>query len=85
MEVLALGDNAEAPALYAPFFQVCEHTDESLLLFKGCAAFKQFITTKTARFGIKFFELCVKVMENYWTSSSTMAIKVNSCSYCQNF
>ena len=32
--------------------------DESLLLFKGRLAFKQFIRTKRARYGIKIFELC---------------------------
>ena len=32
--------------------------DESSVLFKGCLAFKQFISTKRARFGIKLFELC---------------------------
>ena len=32
--------------------------DESLVLFKGSLAFKQFIRTKRARFGIKLYELC---------------------------
>jgi len=32
--------------------------DESLVLYKGRLAFKQFIRTKRARFGIKLFELC---------------------------
>ena len=31
--------------------------DESLILFKGRLLFKQYIKTKRARFGIKFFEL----------------------------
>ena len=32
--------------------------DESLVLFKGRLAFKQYIKTKRARFGIKLYELC---------------------------
>ena len=32
--------------------------DESLVLYKGCLHFKQFIRTKTARFGIKLYKLC---------------------------
>lgn len=32
--------------------------DESLVLYKGRLAFKQFIRSKRARFGIKLFELC---------------------------
>ena len=32
--------------------------DESLVLYKGRLAFKQFIRSKRARFGIKMFELC---------------------------
>ena len=32
--------------------------DKSLVLFKGRLAFKQFIRTKRARFGIKLYELC---------------------------
>ncbi|XP_069162589.1 piggyBac transposable element-derived protein 4-like [Procambarus clarkii] len=32
--------------------------DESLVLFKGCAAFKQYIPSKRHRFGLKFFVLC---------------------------
>jgi len=42
--------------VYTPGRDLC--VDESLLLFKGRLAFKQFIKTKRARFGIKFFELC---------------------------
>jgi hypothetical protein len=43
--------------------------DESLVLFKGRLAFKQYIKTKCARFGIKLYELCssngeVKMMRN---------------------
>ena len=32
--------------------------DESLLLWKGRFLFKQYIPSKRARFGIKFYELC---------------------------
>ena len=32
--------------------------DESLLLYKGRLAFKQFLPAKRSRFGIKFFQLC---------------------------
>lgn len=32
--------------------------DESLVLFKGCLKFKQYIRTKQARFRIKLYELC---------------------------
>lgn len=32
--------------------------DESLVLFKGRLKFRQYIRTKRARFGIKFYELC---------------------------
>ena len=45
-------------SVYTPGRDLC--VDESLLLFKGRLAFKQFIKTKRARFGIKFFELCTK-------------------------
>ena len=43
-------------AVFQPGRDLC--VDESLLLFKGRLAFKQFIRTKRARFGIKLFELC---------------------------
>ena len=32
--------------------------DESLVLFKGRLNFKQYITSKIARFGIKLYQLC---------------------------
>ena len=32
--------------------------DESLVLFRGCVAFRQYIPSKRHRFGIKFFVLC---------------------------
>ena len=47
---------ATCPAVYRPGRDLC--VDESLVLFKGRLAFKQFIHTKRARFGIKFYELC---------------------------
>ena len=43
-------------SVYQPGRDLC--VDESLVLFKGRLAFKQFIRTKRARFGIKLFELC---------------------------
>jgi len=45
-------------SVYTPGRDLC--VDESLLLFKGRLAFKQFIKTKRARFGIKMFDLCTK-------------------------
>ena len=42
--------------VYSPTRDLC--VDESLVLFEGRLAFKQFIRTKRARFGIKVFELC---------------------------
>lgn len=42
--------------VYGPGRSVC--VDESLLLYKGRLAFKQFIRSKLARFGVKFYELC---------------------------
>jgi len=47
---------ARCATVYSPSRDLC--VDESLVLFKGRVAFKQFIRTKRARFGIKFFELC---------------------------
>ena len=46
----------QCSAVFQPGRDLC--VDESLLLFKGRLAFKQFIRTKRARFGIKLFELC---------------------------
>lgn len=43
-------------ALYKPGQDIC--IDESLLLFKGRLSFKQYIKTKRARWGIKFYKLC---------------------------
>lgn len=48
--------HARCAAVYSPGRDLC--VDESLVLFKGRLAFKQFIRTKRARFGIKLFELC---------------------------
>ena len=47
---------ARCAEVYSPSKDVC--VDESLVLFKGRVAFKQFIRSKRARFGIKLFELC---------------------------
>ena len=46
----------QCSTVFQPGRDLC--VDESLLLFKGCLAFKQYIRTKQARFGIKLFELC---------------------------
>lgn len=42
--------------LFSPFRNLC--IDESLLLFKGRLFFKQYIPSKSDRFGIKSFVLC---------------------------
>ena len=42
--------------LYSP--GKCLSMDESLVLFKGRLSFKQYISTKRARFGIKLYQLC---------------------------
>ena len=36
----------------------CLDMDESLVLFNGRLSFKQYISSKTARFGIKLYQLC---------------------------
>ena len=46
---------AHCSVVYSPGKDLCG--DESLLLFKGRLAFKQFIHTKRARFGIKLYQL----------------------------
>jgi hypothetical protein len=42
--------------VYTPGKNLC--VDESLVLFKGRLAFKQYIRTKRSRFGVKFYTLC---------------------------
>ena len=42
--------------VYTPGQNLC--VDESLVLFKGRLAFKQYIKTKRSRFGIKFYTIC---------------------------
>ncbi len=42
--------------LVVPYKNLC--IDESLVLWKGCLAFKQLIPTKRHRFGIKVFVIC---------------------------
>ena len=42
--------------VFEPGKNVC--VDESLLLFKGRLHFRQYIRTKRARYGVKFYELC---------------------------
>lgn len=41
---------------FSPFQNIC--IDESLMLFKGRLAFKQYIPSKRHRFGVKLFVLC---------------------------
>ena len=36
----------------------CLSMDKSLVLFKGRLSFKQYISSKRARFGIKLYQLC---------------------------
>ncbi|XP_041420032.1 piggyBac transposable element-derived protein 4-like [Xenopus laevis] len=42
--------------VYTPSKNIC--IDESLLLFKGRIKFRQYIPSKRARYGIKFYKLC---------------------------
>lgn len=42
--------------LFHPFQDIC--IDESLILWKGRLAFKQYIPSKRKRFGLKLFEIC---------------------------
>ena len=44
------------PAVYYPGKYLS--MDESLVLFKGKLTFKQYITSKRSRFGIKLYQLC---------------------------
>uniref|UniRef100_A0A803JPT4 PiggyBac transposable element-derived protein domain-containing protein n=2 Tax=Xenopus tropicalis TaxID=8364 RepID=A0A803JPT4_XENTR len=45
--------------VYTPSQNIC--IDESLLLFKGRIAFRQYIPSKRARYGIKFYKLCESI------------------------
>ncbi len=42
--------------VFVPYKDLC--VDESLMKWKGRLAFRQYITTKRSRFGVKFFGLC---------------------------
>ncbi|GBO32779.1 PiggyBac transposable element-derived protein 4 [Araneus ventricosus] len=42
--------------------------DESLVAFKGLLGWKQYIPTKRARFGLKFFQLCESESGYIWNS-----------------
>ena len=55
----------------------CLSMDESLVLFKGRLSFKQYISSKRARFGIKCIN-CVQQMVYIWSSLSTMEILCQS-------
>ena len=48
--------HAHCAEVYSPSKDLCVH--ESLVLFQGRVAFKKFIRTKRARFGIKLSGLC---------------------------
>lgn len=58
--------------------------DESLLLFQGRLHFRQYIKSKKARYGIKFYELnsskgyVLNVMMYYGKDDSVKIIKTNS-------
>ena len=58
-------------AVYNPGINIC--IDESLVLFKGRLAFKQYIRTKRSRFGIKFYTL-----------STDSGITLDNIIYCGN-
>ena len=51
----------------------CLSMDESLVLFKGRLSFKQYVSSKRARFGIKLYQLCTS-NGILLTSLSTMEI-----------
>ena len=63
-------------AVYSPGKDLC--VDESLVLFEGWVAFKQFTRTKRARFGIKLFELCTSngVLLDFMTYHERMSDKL---------
>ena len=48
--------NSQFKKLFSPYQNLC--LDESLMLYKGRLAFKQYIPSKRHRFGIKSFILC---------------------------
>ena len=51
----------------------CLSSNESLVLFKGSLSFKQYISSKRARFGIKLYHLCTS-NGIFWTSLYTREI-----------
>ncbi|CAL1288876.1 unnamed protein product [Larinioides sclopetarius] len=51
------------------FIPECEvSVDESLLLYKGRLAFKQYTPNKRSRFGVKFYQLCEARSGYIWSS-----------------
>ncbi|KAL2098758.1 hypothetical protein ACEWY4_005238 [Coilia grayii] len=66
--------------VFVPFKNLC--IDESLLLWKGRLAFRQYIPSKRHRFGIKFFILC-DVLTGYvqdlviYTGSTTDIVNID--------
>ncbi|KAI5634269.1 transposase IS4 domain-containing protein [Phthorimaea operculella] len=57
--------NVRFQKAYVPRQEIC--IDESLTLWKGNLSFKQYIRTKSARFGIKTFELCESATGYLWS------------------
>jgi len=74
--------HARCAAVYSPSQDLC--VDESLVLFKGRVAFKQFIRNKRARFGIKLFELCTSngIFLNFLIYHGKMSEELHSDPNC---
>jgi hypothetical protein len=64
--------------LIIPHKNLC--IDESLVLWKGLLAFKQYTPTKRHRFGIKVFVICDCQTEWYWISLYILVLLQNSMS-----
>ncbi|CAL1262020.1 unnamed protein product [Larinioides sclopetarius] len=58
--------NTKFQSSYIPECEVS--VDESLLLYKGRLAFKQYIPNKRSRFGVKFYQLCEARSRYIWSS-----------------
>ncbi|GBM15692.1 PiggyBac transposable element-derived protein 4 [Araneus ventricosus] len=58
--------NRKFKSSYIPECEVS--VDESLLLYKGRLAFKQYIPNKRSKFGIKFYQLCEARSGYIWNS-----------------
>ncbi|GBO32852.1 PiggyBac transposable element-derived protein 4 [Araneus ventricosus] len=59
--------------------------DESLLLYKGRLGYKQYLPKKTARFGIKFYQLCESSSGYIWNrliyTGKDMPLWIESSNY----